>query len=123
MAANRDLEWESRWKQLPVSDRRRIHRAARRGEELEDPEEAALAAGSARFQRQLPWHPTAGAWTMLAVFSVVTAAMASQGNLTLVPIGLAGIGFAFWRLWHERAVSRNLAHAEEVNHPGARGPA
>src|SRR5689334_17068076 len=83
MAGNRDPEWEARWKQLHTADRRRIWRAVRRGEKLEDPDEARLAAGSARFQRQLIWHPTAGAWTMLAIFTVAALAVALNGNLPL----------------------------------------
>jgi hypothetical protein len=123
MAAGRDLEWERRWKQLSASDRRRIYRAARRGEMLEDPGEAALAAGSARSQRQLIWHPTAGPLTMLVVFSAMTLAVALDGEILLVPIGLAGVAFSVWRLKHAKGVAGNLARAEEVNRTGSPGPA
>jgi hypothetical protein len=123
MAANRDRDWEGRWKRLSASDRRRIYRAARGGELLEDPGEAVLAAGLARSQRQLIWHPTAGAWTMLAVFSVITLAAASQGGILLIAIGLAGVVFSVWRLKRDRELARNLARAEQVNQLGPKGPA
>jgi hypothetical protein len=123
MLANRDREWERRWRQLSASERRRIYRAARRGELLEDPDEAAIAAGSARSQRELLWHPTVSAWTMLAVFSAITLAAASQGGTVLVAIGLAGVGFSVWRLRRGGGVARNLARAEEVNRLNSKGPA
>jgi hypothetical protein len=123
MIANRDRGWEGRWKQLSASDRRRIYRAVRRGELLENPGEAAIAAGSARSQRELLWHPTVSAWMMLAVSSVITLAAASQGGTALVPIGLAAVGFSVWRLKRDRGVARNLARAEEVNRLNSRGPA
>jgi hypothetical protein len=120
MAAGRDLEWERRWRQLPRGDRKRISGAVRRGETLEDSGEARLAAGSARFQRQLVWHPTAGAWTMLAIFLAITVAVVLDGNLGLLPLGLAGLAFASWRLRRAVGVARNLARAETLNRAGPR---
>jgi hypothetical protein len=120
MAAGRDLDWERRWRQLPRGDRKRISAAVRRGETLVDPWEAGLAAGSARFQRQLVWHPTAGAWTMLAIFLAISVAVVLDGNLALLPLGLAGLAFAFWRLSRAVAVTRNLARAETLNRAGPR---
>lgn len=46
-----DPNWEARWNQLPQIQREQIASAVRRGEPLQDPEEAELAVALARRQR------------------------------------------------------------------------
>jgi hypothetical protein len=121
--ANRDVEWERRWRQLPLRERRRIARSAQRGERIEDPEKAALAAGSAREQLQIASGPANYAWGMLVIFSIMTLALLAEGSFLLAPVGLAGICFAVWRVRRETNRAALLARAEQVNRTGPRGPA
>ena len=120
MAAGRDLEWERRWRQLPRGDRKRISGAVRRGRDARRPRGGQARRRLGAVQRQLVWHPTAGAWTMLAIFLAITVAVVLDGNLALLPLGLAGLAFASWRLRRAVGVARNLARAETLNRAGPR---
>lgn len=118
LRGDRDVEWERRWRQLDWADRRRISSAARRGEKLEDPVEAELAAGSARQQRELNWGSSVGSIVQMAVAVLVALAGIAQGALPITVGGLVLLGVAWWRVQHARARARNLEQVSQGDRPG-----
>jgi hypothetical protein len=119
ISANRDKEWERRWKALPFRDRMRLAAAARRGEKVDDPNDAALTAGSARFQRQFVFN----GWIIgshisrLLVFSLLTFAGLLAHSMPLVAIGAGIVALDTWRLRRAKTRRAMLAQAEELNWP------
>jgi flagellar biosynthesis component FlhA len=101
---------------LPIRDRLRIARAARRGERLDDPSEATLAAGSAQYQQQLLFNSRIGDPRVQLVFAfVVTLIGVLARSPSIVALGLAIIALSAWRLSRLKARRENLAQAEEFN--------
>lgn len=109
---DRDPEWERRWRQLPMGDRLRISSAARRGEALEDPLEAELAAGSARQQGDLLAGSTTGLTLQIVVAVAIALAGVAQGSFLIVIGGLALLGLGYWRFRRMRDAARNLERAQ-----------
>lgn len=75
-----DPEWELRWQQLPPGERERLAEAAYSDEPPEDPEEAWLAAGSARAKEEVwfdaPWKRFAATVAAVAALLALAAVVA-----------------------------------------------
>lgn len=110
-----DSEWERRWYALPRGERRRIARAAQRGEMLADPDEAELAAGSASRQRPLGSYIGGRGWILIAGGLLLVVAAAAGGSVPLVALGgtIAALGVGM--LLHGRRLAENLERAERLN--------
>jgi len=118
LRGNRDVEWERRWRQLDWADRHRLSSAVRRGEKIEDPAEAELAAGSAKQQHEMNWGLSVGSIAQMAVAVLIALAGIAQGALPITVGGLVLLGVAWWRFQHARARARNLAQASQGDRPG-----
>jgi hypothetical protein len=66
--------WELRWRALATADRARISAAARSGAELDDPEEAGLAAGFNRRRLRRSAYVEAPAFFIVGAFTALSAA-------------------------------------------------
>jgi Flp pilus assembly protein TadB len=106
----RDPDWERRWGEQPLSERRRLMAAAKRGERPNDPDEAELVVGSARHQRSIGSGSFASGRLLIAVI-VLLAAVAEGLSPPIVALALALVAFLAW-MWHrDRVRRRNLDRA------------
>ncbi|HET7417794.1 MAG TPA: hypothetical protein VFJ61_09245 [Solirubrobacterales bacterium] len=110
-----DPEWEGRWRSLPQSEQERLAEAARRGERLEDPDEAYLAAGSAREQRSLGSGAASFVSGRAVLVGVVLIASIAAGSPLMIAVSLLLLSVFGVLAYRARAVDRNLERAEEVN--------
>jgi hypothetical protein len=108
-----DPEWEAKWISLPVHERRRLEVAAQRGHSSDDPEEAALIAGSAHVQRvrwsrrdvsELPF-------VVVGLLTVITGLV--EGSPTAWIIGLCFAGAGVYCTYQRRAVATRLAALDD----------
>jgi len=112
----RNPEWEERWKALPELERKRIAAAVRRGERFEDPNEAYLAAGSAREQRTFGGSFSHSHTIRLAMAGFLLFAAIAKGMLPLVFVALGALAGFGWFAHRDRVTQRNLEQAEAGNH-------
>lgn len=116
LLAIRDKEWKRRWRALPKRERLRIAAAVRRGEKLDDPAEAELAAGSARFQRDVVYGGmSVGPMMQPAVAGIALLGGLLSGSVALIVFGLALVAFDGWRMWSNRTRRETLTRAAELN--------
>ena len=109
----RDPEWERRWRELPLRERRRLIRHAQRGETSADPAEAGLIAGSARYQRSVRRSTSHAGIGRLVVASVLVLAALAEGSLPMIGLALALLAVLAWLAYRDRALDRRLARSEE----------
>lgn len=109
----RDPEWERRWGQLPLGERKRLIRHAQRGETSVDPAEAELIAGSARYQRSVRRSASHAGIGRLVVASVLVLAALAEGSLPMIGLALALLAVLAWLAYRDRALDRRLAHFED----------
>ncbi|HEX6601132.1 MAG TPA: hypothetical protein VF030_00685 [Solirubrobacterales bacterium] len=110
-----DPEWEERWGELPHPERERISAAVRRGERFEDPNEAYLAAGSAREQRVFGGSHSHSHALRLVIAGVLLLAAVAEGSLLMVVLALALLALFGWFARRDRVTKRNLEQAEAGN--------
>jgi hypothetical protein len=109
-----------RWRKVDRDRRRRILRAVRRGEAVQDPRDAALAVEFIDAQQQLTRKRTPGAGWMNRVHYLVLALLAvsvalATPDLRLIGFGLLPLGYLLAiRLFVHRLQGR-LASAREKN--------
>jgi hypothetical protein len=115
MKRERNLEWERRWTQLPLAERWRLIRQARRGITPADPAEAELVAGSARYQRSVRRSVSYRGIVRLVVASILLLAAIAEGSVLLIGLALAFLGFVAWLGRRDRALDRRLASAEDLD--------
>jgi Flp pilus assembly protein TadB len=108
-------EWRREMKQTPWRDRRRIARAVRRGERLDDPREARLAAGMAEQQqkvnRSMRLLPKAN--LIFGVALVLIGLLATALRVAL--LGALIIALALIERTRRDRQRRRLEHAEWAN--------
>ena len=114
LRSSQDPEWEARWNQLPQLQREQIEASVRRGEPLQDREEAELGAGFARQQRStsaLVSHRR----VIHFVFAGVLLLIALAGGSPLLAVSiLILLAFLIWAAYRERLTKRNLGRAEDA---------
>lgn len=108
----RDPEWERRWGELPLGERKRLIRRARRGETSTDPVEAELIAGSARYQQSVRRSASNADIGRLVVASVLILAALAKGSLPMIGLAAALLGVLGWLAYRDRALDRRLARSE-----------
>jgi Flp pilus assembly protein TadB len=108
----RDPEWERRWGELPLVERKRLIQRARRGETSTDPGEAQLIAGSARHQRSVRRSASNAGIGSLVVASVLVLAALAKGSLPMIGLALVLLGVLAWLAYRDRALDRRLASSE-----------
>lgn len=108
----RDPEWERRWRELPLGERRRLIRHARRGETSTDPAEAELIAGSARYQRSVRRSTSHAGIGRLVVASVLVLAALAKGSLPMIGLALALLAVLAWLAHRDRALDSRLGRSE-----------
>ena len=108
-------EWESRWRGLPQLERKRISAAVRRGERFEDPNEAYLAAGSAREQRTFGGSFSHYQTFRLVIVGFLLFAALAKGSLPLIILALVLLALFGWLAHRDRVTRRNLEQAEAGN--------
>jgi membrane protein implicated in regulation of membrane protease activity len=112
--------YHERWRKVDRDRRRRILRAVRRGEAVEDPRDAALAVEFIDAQQQLARKRTPGSGWMKRVHYLVLALLAvsvamATPDLRLIGFGLLPLGYLLAiRLFVHRLQGR-LASAREKN--------
>jgi hypothetical protein len=94
--------WQLRWEILDPVDRTRISTAARSGAEIEDPEEAELAAGFTRRNRRRHAYLELPLLSLLVVFTAMSAVGWIEGGLVAMIIGVATVGIGLWRYLREK---------------------
>jgi Flp pilus assembly protein TadB len=107
-----DPDWEARWSQLPQIQREQIASAVRRGEPLQDPEEAELGAALAR-QRRKASAQFSNHWLihLVLVGFLLLIVLIGGSPLLILPVLLL-LTFLIWVAYRERATERNLKRAE-----------
>ncbi|HWO83881.1 MAG TPA: hypothetical protein VNM38_08865 [Solirubrobacterales bacterium] len=117
LKTQQDPEWEERWNQLPQLQREQIASAVRRGETLQNPEEAELAAGFARQQRATATIFSSGrvAHFVLAGFFLLIGIVGSSPLVLVLALFL--LSFFGWVAYRERVTKRNLDRAEDPAAP------
>jgi Flp pilus assembly protein TadB len=110
--ARPDPDWDTRWNQLPQIQREQIASAVRRGEPLQDPEEAELAAALARRQRSTS-ALLSNHWLvhLVLVGFLLVVVLIGGSPLLIVPVLLL-LAFLIWVAYRERVTKRNLERAE-----------
>lgn len=101
-----DEEFAQSWNALPAGDRRRLRRLVRLGRPLDDPDEAALAVGYAKFQRSRPWIRFFWLWFVPGL--IVALGIATTLHPVVIGAVLALGGQAVFAQW-------NLRRAERLN--------
>lgn len=109
----RDPEWERRWSELPLGERKRLIRHPRRGETSTDPIEAELIAGSARYQRSVRRSTSHAGIGRLVVASVLVLAALGEGSVPMIGLALALLGVVAWLAHRDRTLDRRLASSED----------
>jgi hypothetical protein len=109
----RDPEWERRWGELPLGERRRLIRQAQRGETSTDPTEAELIAGSARYQQSVRRSTSHAGIGRLVVASVLVLAALAEGSLPMIGFALALLAVLAWLAYRDRALDRRLARSAD----------
>ena len=110
--------WPEQWQRSTPYQRQRIQRAARRGERLGNPRDAALAAGwIARQRRLLRWVlPAAVVLSALNVVVIVAAASLGPTGAAWTAgcylILVAAVGLSWW--WQSRRYARVERHYRET---------
>jgi hypothetical protein len=123
-AARRErAEWRRRWRSVPVADQRLIRAALRRGEAVDDPRLAALAAEAAeRGLRGLGVDGLGPTW-MRGAISAVQALLAAliltlgliDGDALAILFGGGLLALAAADLAMQRVVRRRLERARAAN--------
>src|SRR4051812_42859699 len=90
-------EWETRWRELPLSERKRLARLARRGGTGSDPAEASLISGSARYQRTFGFAQRQSEKALSIVAAVIVLAGLAEGSAVIALGGVALLTFFVWR--------------------------
>lgn len=111
----RDPEWERRWRELPLGERRRLIRHARRGETSTDPAEAELIAGSASYQRSVRRSALHAGIGRLVVASVLILAALAEGSLPMIGLAFALLAVLAWLAYRDRSLDTRLARSENPN--------
>jgi Flp pilus assembly protein TadB len=114
LQTQQDPQWEERWKQLPQLQRQRIATAVQRGEVLQDPGEAELAAGYARQQRATATIFSSGRVAHLALASFFLLIGIVGGSPLVLVFALFLLSFFTWVAYRERVTKRNLDRAEDA---------
>lgn len=109
----RDPEWERRWRELPLGERKRLVQRARRGETSTDPIETQLIAGSAGYQRSVRRSTSYAGIGRLVVASVLVLAALAEGSLPMIGLALALFGALAWLAYRDRTLDRRLARSED----------
>ena len=107
--------WELRWRSLEPVDRVRLATAARSGTELEDPEEAELAAGFNR-RRQRRSSFVEGTFSFIVVAATALSLAGLDRGITGWGLAIAGIGAGLWAYFGEKLLN---APSRVVAVPGA----
>lgn len=116
LRAAQDPEWEDRWQELPLRERERIARGVRRGEHFEDPDEAYLAAGSARYQRSFGTGVLPHSSGSVVLLGIVLIASIAAGSLPMIAVSLLFLAIFGGLAYRARVIQRNLDRAEDL-HP------
>jgi hypothetical protein len=96
--------WELRWRSLKSADRDRPANAARSGAELDDPEEAELAAGLDRRRRRRSSYVEAPRFFIVAASTALSLA-GLGGGFTGWSLATAGFGTALWVWFGEKRLN------------------
>lgn len=96
--------WELRWRSLEPVDRARLASAARSGAELDDPEEAELAAGFNRRRRRRSSF-VEGSFAFIVVASTALSLAGLGRGFTGLALSLAGIGTGLWFYFGEKRLN------------------
>jgi hypothetical protein len=96
--------WELRWRSLPAADRDRIADATCAGTELDDPEDAELAAGFRSRRRRRSSYVEAPL-TFVLVAATALSALGLLHDFTGWGLTLAAIGTALWGWLGEKRVN------------------
>jgi hypothetical protein len=96
--------WELRWRSLGPADRVRIANAAGAGTELDDPEEAELAAGFNRRRRRRSSF-VEGTFAFLVVASTALSLVGLGRGFTGWALAIAGIGAGLWAWFGEKRLN------------------
>ena len=107
--------WELRWRSLEPADRVRIANAARSGTELDDPEEAELAAGFNR-RRQRRSSFVEGTFAFIVVAATALSVAGLGRGFTGLALAIAGIGAGLWAYFGEERLN---APSRVIAVPGA----
>ena len=103
-SGNDGLNWELRWRSLEPADRVRIANAAGAGTDLDDPEEAELAAGFNRRRRRRSSFVEASFAFIVVASSALSLAGLGRG-VTGWALATAAIGAGLWTWFGEKRLN------------------